>query len=1190
MSGPDCPFCSIPRDRIICESDLVVGVWDAFPVSPGHALLVPRRHVAHWFDATRDEQIALLDAVGQAKAVIEQAHRPDGYNIGVNVGEAAGQTVFHLHLHVIPRYHGDVPDARGGVRHVIPARANYLAVGRGSEAPWIGQAPHARPLVRGGADDPLLPHLVAHLDLATEVDIAVAFVLSSGVALLEKYLRDVIARGGRVRLVTGDYLGVTEPDALLRLTDLVALANGDGRVELRIFESAGVSFHPKSYIIRAGAGDGTAFVGSSNLSRTALREGVEWNYRVITARDRGGFADAVAGFEALFAHPKTRPLDAEWIEGYRRRRAPQVVVPSGVQPEGAAPPPMPHTVQQEALRALERTRAEGNASGLVVLATGLGKTWLSAFDCARPEFRRILFVAHREEILSQAMQTFRAIRPQAVLGHYTGTAKAPNADILFASIQTLGRLEHLERFEREAFDYVIVDEFHHAAARTYRRLIDWFRPKFLLGLTATPERTDGGDLLALCGENLVYRCDLVEGIRRGLLSPFDYYGVPDEVDYSNIPWRSNRFDEEELTRAVATQARADNALEQYRERGGTRTIGFCVSQRHADFMADHFRAAGLRAVAVHSGERSAPRAHSLERLDAGELDILFAVDMFNEGVDLPNVDTVMMLRPTESQILWLQQFGRGLRWRAEKRLKVIDYIGNHRSFLIKPRTLLQLGAGDAEVRVALQMLDEGTYELPPGCSVTYDLEAKDILQALLRSSTRSEELRSYYVDFRQQYGVRPSATEMDHAGYNPRSVRPAHSSWLGFVRAMGDLTDEQVEVHDRLGAFLEALETTPMVKSYKMLVLLAVLAEGALPGRVPIEQLMERFAALARRYALARTEVGAAMDDPALLRKLIEENPIEAWTGGRGTGGTSYFKYEGGQFATAFSVPAALRPAIQDLVRELAEWRLAVYLRRVGNEAGADRIVCKVSHNGRHPILFYAPDREQVAGIPDGWREVTVSGEAYQANFVKVAVNVMTRAGEPGNVLPDVLRGWFGPEAGRPGASQYVVFRRAGESYVLEPLDGAGPPKGPVLWEAYTREQAAERLGITFTGWERQVGIVTRPGMIVFFVTLDKSSMQEAHRYRDQFLSPSEFQWQSQNRNTQESELGQALRHHAARGTHIHLYVRRRGKNNRGTVPFTYAGELEFVRWEGEKPITVWWKLQQTVPRQLWSELDVPSG
>jgi HKD family nuclease/diadenosine tetraphosphate (Ap4A) HIT family hydrolase len=476
---------------------LALGLWDAFPVSPGHALVVPRRHIATWWDATPEEQRSLLAAIAIAREEILRRYRPHGFNIGWNSGAAAGQTVFHLHVHVIPRYSGDVPDPRGGVRHVIPAKANYLA--KREAPPTPPGLPHRNAIICG-AEDRFLPHLRTSLEMAKNADLAVAFVLESGVRGIFEHLRDLLSRGGRLRLVTGDYLGVTEPDALTHLLDL------EGDVHLRVYEAGDGSFHPKAYLFHHQDGGGTAYVGSSNLSATALGTGVEWNYRVISSCDVIGFGNVVAAFEALFSHPRTSRLTAEWLEAYRGRRGP-VPFPEAKLPAADAPPqpPQPHSVQQEALRALEKTRADGNRAGLVVLATGLGKTWLAAFDSDRPEFRKVLFVAHRDEILSQALETFRCIRPHSSLGRYTGAEKAPDADVLFASVQTLGKVPHLQLFAADAFDYVVIDEFHHAAASTYRRLIQHFAPKFLLGLTATPERADGGDLLALCQENLVYR-------------------------------------------------------------------------------------------------------------------------------------------------------------------------------------------------------------------------------------------------------------------------------------------------------------------------------------------------------------------------------------------------------------------------------------------------------------------------------------------------------------------------------------------------------------------------------------------------------------------------------------------------------------------------------------------------------------
>jgi RNA polymerase sigma factor (TIGR02999 family) len=507
----------------------------------------------------------------------------------------------------------------------------------------------------------------------------------------------------------------------------------------------------------------------------------------------------------------------------------------------------------------------------------------------------VLFVAHRDEILTQALETFRRIRPRASLGRYTGTEKAPDADVLFVSVQTLGRLPHLRLFAPGAFDYVIIDEFHHAAAATYRRLIRHFTPRFLLGLTATPERADGGDLLVLCKENLVYRCDLVRGIERGLLCPFHYFGVPDEVDYANIPWRSSRFDEEALTAAVATQKRAANVLDQYRRRAGTRTLAFCCSQRHADFMAQFFRQHGVRAVAVPSGPGSAPRAASLERLEAGQLDVVCCVDMFNEGLDLPRVDTVLMLRPTESQVIWLQQFGRGLR-RAEGKdaLRVIDYIGNHRAFLVKVRALFALGAGDAEVARVLDMVSANRVTLPPGCAVTYDLKAIDILRGLLRLGRREEMVEAYYQDFKERYGKRPRAAEALHDGYDPRSVRPRHGSWLGFVQAMGDLGEGQRRLLRDAGDFLTEVERADMTRSIKMLVLRALLNRDALPGAIGLDALTEEFARVAHQSAALRKDV--AEDDVTRLLIAIEAGDPRA--------------------------AAALLPLVYDEPRQLAAARL----------------------------------------------------------------------------------------------------------------------------------------------------------------------------------------------------------------------------------------------------------------------------
>jgi superfamily II DNA or RNA helicase/HKD family nuclease len=705
-------------------------------------VVAPGRHVASWEELSLSEQMGLLGELGQ--------HLKHDVRIAVD------------------RIDG----------HLVLKIANEI-----ESSPSV--------LVTGGADR-LFDHLVQHIDAAEQIDIAVAFALESGVSLIEPYLRDLLDRGGRLRVIVGDYLDVTEPSALRRLADLPDPA------EVLIYQSNGTSFHPKAWLLRA-AKKSVAIVGSSNISRTALTEGVEWNLSVARQEEWRMVGDA---FEKLALSPNIQALTHDWIDQYAARRAfdERKVVADGVgePPSDLLETPEPHIIQLEALEALKKTRLEGKSAGLVVLATGLGKTWLSAFDSLN--FGKVLFVAHREEILSQAMTTFRKIRPEARFGFFKGNKKE-SGEVLFASVQTLAKAEHLRDFDPREFDYVIVDEFHHASAATYRKLIDYFQPQFLLGLTATPDRTDGADIAALCDDNWVYRCDLYDGITRGHLAPFHYFGVPDDVDYEQIPWRSSKFDIEELTNAVATQARAENALEQLKKHGNGPAIGFCVSKRHAEFMAKFFAEAGLKSVAVHSGEGSAPRTSSLEALGRGEIDILFAVDMFNEGVDVPEIGTVMMLRPTESAILFLQQLGRGLRKYEDKILRVIDYIGNHRIFLTKARALLLAHEGDRSLSQRFEDLEKGQLELPPGCEITYELQAIEVLRSLLKTNLAQDEAEAWFRSQIVRNGHRPTAAQFAEAGFQPG--RTGHGLWSDFLRDMGERVPTQAELPTDVFRFLE---------------------------------------------------------------------------------------------------------------------------------------------------------------------------------------------------------------------------------------------------------------------------------------------------------------------------------------------------------------------------------------------------
>jgi HKD family nuclease/diadenosine tetraphosphate (Ap4A) HIT family hydrolase len=515
-----CPFCSVDESRIAFSNDSVIAIWDGFPVSPGHLLIIPRRHTPAWIDLSSSEKAATWSAIDQAQGLISERFHPDGFNVGFDENSAAGQTVFHFHLHIIPRYEGDVADPRGGVRHVIPNKANYLAADESLLGP-----PFHRRLVTGGAD-PLLPHLLLHLDGSTICDIAVAFLLDSGARMIVAHLRDFLARGGQARILVGDYLDVTEPAALRRLNDL------SGDLTVRVYEARGRGFHLKTYIFQTDV-EGIAFVGSSNLSAPALTTSIEWNYKVISRHEQAGFLEITVGFESIFNSYQAFRADESWICRYEARRLTADWRGAGVTEEAPAPMVVPHSIQQEALQALEETRREGYSAGLVVLATGLGKTWLSAFDSDRAQFRRVLFVAHREEILNQAIDNFRRVRPNSSIGRMIGAQKDSSADLVFASVQTLGRIEHLKTFGPTYFDYIIIDEFHHAAATTYRRIIDYFEPKFLLGLTATPERMDGGDPLTAPRQSRIVAKPITQYFRQQI---HVFVGLSSDVDRILFDW------------------------------------------------------------------------------------------------------------------------------------------------------------------------------------------------------------------------------------------------------------------------------------------------------------------------------------------------------------------------------------------------------------------------------------------------------------------------------------------------------------------------------------------------------------------------------------------------------------------------------------------------------------------------------
>lgn len=1071
-------------------------------------------------------------------------------------------------------------------------------------------------LVTGGADH-FLPHLSQAFTWATQVDLAVAFIKTTGLRLLMPDLASMVDANApsRLRVLTSDYLDITDPEALR----LLLLLQERG-AEVRVYTTQESSFHLKAYIFSRLEGQvlaaGAAFIGSSNISRQALQDGLEWNYRVVYPGE-SGFLEARRRFDELFAHPKSVLLSDAWIEAYEQRRLPpsRSIAPGSHEQES---PPEPTTIQQEALAALAASREGGYRRGLVVLATGLGKTWLAAFDAVRMGARRILFVAHREEILGQAAATFVRILPKKRVGYYTGRSRDADVDVLCASVQTLAKAEHLERFVPQHFDYVVIDEFHHAAAGTYRRLLTHFAPSFLLGLTATPDRTDQSDILSLCDDNLVYSCHLFAGIQAGLLAPFHYHGIQDEsVDYREVPWRNGRFDPEQLSNKLATLARARHALREWRSKARQRTLAFCVTTRHADYMAEQFSRAGVSAAAVYAGS-TLGRAQALEQLHAGTLQVVFSVDLFNEGVDLPSIDTVMMLRPTESKILFLQQLGRGLRRSEGKQhLVVLDFIGNHHSFLQKPQALFGVGSNYQALAAFARKVERHALDLPAGCYVNYDLAIIDFLKSLDSTGPQKD-----YEALRDVLGRRPTLSEFHRSGSSVQAMRQQAGQWFALVRTMGDLTEQESAVAAQFQALLREVEVTAMTKSFKMVLLEALLELGGLGQPVRLEALAQRSRGVLDRRRPLLADLPAevrtiAAADPVWMR-YWRDNPVKAWTGGnRPPGTTAPFKLEASTFALTTSVPAAMAPALAAMLQELVDYRLAAYEVRLAPEAAAGNVVpfptkrryavelpyfpnlkiaCGHFKTGRtdseeHRTLPKAygpldPSRHFIARATgnsmDGGKNPVRDGDYLLLELMSptragsitgnvVAIERQDESGDNQYLLRVVTKTRDGQYVLKANNPAYEDMPATDEMRTLARLRGVVDPLDLAVGQGFQREQIPALFGESFNPGSWNAGHVTLNDkqVHVLLVTLNKQGKAEEHRYQDHWIDEHHFHWQSQNATTPQSKRGREIIEHERRGIAIHLFVREGKLAGGKAASFVYVGRATYVSHEGTEPMSV---------------------
>ncbi len=723
-------------------------------------------------------------------------------------------------------------------------------------------------LVNGHRDYQVGTEVARELESADRVDLLCAFVRFAGINVIRPELESFVRRGGELRVIASVYTGSTEKRAL---DEIVSLG---GLVKIS-FETDQTRLHAKAWLFERQSGFHTAYIGSSNLTRSALVDGLEWNVRV-SASDNGNIVDRVrATFEQYWNDPAFVAYDPAvngeaLAEALARQRSP--VPASSVERLIALNldlQPQPHQLQM--LEELAAERSRGHNRNLVVAATGTGKTWVSAFDYQRLREQgneRLLFVAHRDEILRQSQLVFQLVTKDASFGQRLVAGERPGSyEHVFASIQSLTRL--VDEIDPSMWDVVIVDEFHHAESATYRRLLERLRPSYLIGLTATPERADGVSILHWFDDRVACEVRLWQALEQGLLSPFHYFGSHDGTDLRGVSFTRGQYAVAELEATYLSNWERASRILQAIERhvavpGSMRALGFCVSVAHARFMADRFNASGLHAIALHSQSPAEERIGAVTRLRRGEIQAIFTVDLFNEGVDIPEVDTILLLRPTESATVFLQQLGRGLRRTEGKTLlTVLDFIGQaHREYRFDVRYQALLGGTRRQLARAVE---EGFPITPPGCAIRLDRLSQDIVLENLRAATWSsrkalvEDLRHLSTttrlpEYLQQSGrdltdvyARPAADNSYsrlRATAFPQIAAEIGSSELD--RAFGRLL--HVDDNERFDAWLGWLvqDGPPAIESLTSRIgRLQGMLFAALGGRnVPLANMPDRFASL----------------------------------------------------------------------------------------------------------------------------------------------------------------------------------------------------------------------------------------------------------------------------------------------------------------------------------------------------------
>jgi superfamily II DNA or RNA helicase/HKD family nuclease len=624
----------------------------------------------------------------------------------------------------------------------------------------------------------VLTTILHELNDCEEFWISVAFVTTSGVAALMQTLIDLEFKGVHGKILVSQYLNFTHPEALKRLLQFK-------NIELKIAVEG--DMHSKGYLFKKGD-HYNLIIGSSNLTASALSTNVEWNLKVTATPQSHIIANSIQVFSAEFS--KAKLVNDTYINSYKTIYEQQRIYANQIQEEiqhSKQQPIVPNAMQTEALRNLEALRAQGKKKALLISATGTGKTFLSAFDVKKFSPKRFLFLVHRRNIAETAMKAYQKIFGSEVsMGVYSGDRRELHADFIFSTVQTISKETHLQQFDPSHFDYIVIDESHRSGADSYQRIIQYFTPKFLLGMTATPERTDGADIFQLFDYNIAFEIRLHQALAEDILSPFHYYGIADITVDNQLLTEDAKFSD------LTSDERIDRIFEKAHlygtDNGNIKGLIFCSSVQESKTLSRGMNERGLKTVALSGDDSEAAREKAIRELEEDEIDYILTVDIFNEGIDIPRVNQIIMLRPTQSAIVFVQQLGRGLRKIQHKDyLTVIDFIGNYKNNFMVPIALY--GDSSYNKDTLRKLMVSGSSFIPGTSTINFDLISKNkIFEAISSTNMQlSRDLRRDYDLLKYRLGRVPMMMDFQQQGSrDPQLYVKYAKSYYNYVSNLED--------------------------------------------------------------------------------------------------------------------------------------------------------------------------------------------------------------------------------------------------------------------------------------------------------------------------------------------------------------------------------------------------------------------